>query len=192
MKLAHPCLALALLTLAAPVAAQYKVVDANGSVTYTDRPPTGGNVKVTEVRRGAPAAADSGLGALPADLRQVVQRYPVVLYTANECAPCVTGRALLTQRGIPFTERKLVTEDDLTTMERALGWRTVPSLTIGSQPLRGFSSDEWPAFLDAAGYPRESRLPRGWTPPGALPATQTAPAQGASAPLPANGPQPPR
>lgn len=183
-------LCLTLLALAAPAVAQYKVVDANGSVTYTDRPPTGGTAKVTEVRRGSLAGPEGGHGALPAELRQVAQRYPVVLYTANECVPCVSGRTLLTQRGVPFTERKLLTEDDVNAMERALGWRTVPSLMIGSQPLRGFSSDEWPAFLDAAGYPRESRLPRGWQSSG--PTASSAPAPAASAPVAANGPQTPR
>ena len=41
----------------------------------------------------------------------------------------------------------------------------MPALTIGAQPLRGLSEADWTAYLDAAGYPRESRLPRGWQPP---------------------------
>jgi hypothetical protein len=54
-------------------------------------------------------------------------------------------------------------------MERTLGQRAVPSLTIGAQALRGLSQTEWAAYLDLAGYPRESRLPKGWQPPAAAP-----------------------
>ncbi len=32
-------------------------------------------------------------------------------------------------------------------------------MTIGAQVLRGFATDSWTQTLDAAGYPRESRLP---------------------------------
>jgi hypothetical protein len=32
-------------------------------------------------------------------------------------------------------------------------------LTIGSQTLRGFAPEVWSSYLDAAGYPRDSRLP---------------------------------
>jgi hypothetical protein len=38
----------------------------------------------------------------------------------------------------------------------------VPALTIGIQQLRGYSAIDWGAYLDAAGYPRQSLLPRGW------------------------------
>jgi glutaredoxin len=165
------------LVLPSAALAQYKVVDAEGRVTYTDRPtPAISGTRVTEMRRPSLAAPDPGLAGLPFELRQVVQRYPVVLFTANDCPPCDSGRQLLVQRGVPHSERRLVTEADMQTAERTLGWRTVPSLSIGTQPLRGFTADEWGAFLDAAGYPRESKLPRGWT--GAAPAASAAAAAG--------------
>ncbi|MDO9093450.1 MAG: glutaredoxin family protein [Rubrivivax sp.] len=145
-----------------PVLAQYKVVLPDGSVTYTDRPPVASNVRVTPMGRPgnrAPAAAEIGL---PLDVRSAVQRHPVTLYTGVECSPCDTGRRLLQQRGVPYTERLVLSEDDAAALERLVGGRTVPSISIGAQPLRGLSEADWSAYLDAAGYPRENKLPRGW------------------------------
>jgi len=124
---------------------------------------------------------------LPPELRQAVGRYPVVLYAAERCAPCDTGRQFLQQRGIPYTERRVISEDDATAMERVVGGRTLPALTIGAQALRGMSTTDWTAYLDAAGYPRESKLPRNWQPPTPLPVTERTvaplePAQRAAAP----------
>jgi len=164
--MAKPLLLLmaSLAALAGPATAQYKVVGQDGSVTYTDRPPTASNAKVTTLsRRGdAPATADA---ALPFELRQVASRFPVTLFTSADCPPCDTARQFLQQRGVPYTERRVANEDDAAALERAVGGRTVPSATIGSQPLRGLSQTDWTIYLDAAGYPRESRLPRNWQAP---------------------------
>lgn len=156
----HQAVALALLVSSGLAVAQYKVVQADGSVTYTDRPPTTGNARVTPLGRlGTSAAPDT---SLPVELRQAMQRYPVVLYTTSDCAPCDSGRKMLQQRGVPYSERRIVSEEDAIALERVVGGRTVPALTIGAQPVRGYSDTEWGAYLDAAGYPRESRLPRNW------------------------------
>jgi glutaredoxin len=120
----------------------------------------------------------------------VATRFPVQLYTTPECASCDAGRQFLQQRGIPYLERRVVSEEDALALQRLLGWRSVPSVSIGSQALRGFSSVEWGGYLDAAGYPRESRLPRGWQAPAvtalAAPAARPQPvpseAPGATAP----------
>jgi glutaredoxin len=93
----------------------------------------------------------------------------VTLYTGNNCLPCDNGRQWLQQRGIPSVERRITTEDDAVALERAVGGRTVPALTIGTQPLRGFSESDWTAYLDAAGYPRVSMLPRNWQAAPAVP-----------------------
>ena len=159
----------AALTLAlAPAWAQYKVVAPDGSVTYTDRPSANPNARVSSLgRNGSVQAVDTGL---PAELRQVAQRYPVVLYTGNECAPCDAGRKLLQGRGVPYTEKRVASEDDAAALDKTIGSRTVPALLIGAQPLRGYSETDWTAYLDAAGYPRESKLPRGWQQAAAQPA----------------------
>jgi glutaredoxin len=162
-----------LAALAFPALAQYKVIGADGSVTYTDRPPAPGSGQITTLnRRGeAPAAADA---VLPLELRQVVSRFPVTLYTSTDCAPCDSGRQLLQQRGVPFAERRVTTEDDAAALERAVGGRTVPALTIGSQALRGLSQSDWSSYLDAAGYPQQSVLPRNWQQAAATPLVERA------------------
>jgi glutaredoxin len=166
--------ALALLALAAlPAWAQYKVVAPNGSVTYTDRPPFEANMRITPIGRNAPAAAVAEVG-LPIELRQATSRYPVTLYTTADCPPCDSGRKLLQQRGVPYTERTIGSEDDAQALERLVGARTVPALTVGAQPLRGYSETDWASYLDAAGYPKESKLPRSWPVAVATPLVQRA------------------
>lgn len=159
---------LAVLLLGSGVAqAQYKVVAPDGSVTYTDRPPASPDVRITLLGRNAVAAAAAAAApelALPLELRTAVQRHPVTLYTGEGCAPCDTARRMLVQRGVPFAERRVVSEEDTAALERLVGARTIPSLTVGNQPLRGFSDADWTSYLDAAGYPRQNRLPRNWQP----------------------------
>jgi glutaredoxin len=174
-------LALLLAAAAAPSMALYKIVGADGSVTYTDRPPAGTSAKVSTLEGGTVTEV-TPQASLPIELRQASERYPVVLYAATDCAPCDAGRRMLEQRGIPFTEKRVVSEDDAAALERALGFRTVPALTIGKQALRGWSSDEWSAYLDAARYPRDSQLPRDWQAGVAEPLVAPRPAP-ASAPV---------
>jgi glutaredoxin len=182
MTIRHLLIALTVAGLAGPALAQYKVVDADGRVTYTDRPPVAETAKVVPLGRGgAPAAgATATEGGLPFELRQVATRFPVTLYTGASCTPCEAGRQLLRQRGVPYAERQIVSDEDSAALERLSGGRTIPSLTVGSQALRGFNPSDWANYLDAAGYPRESRLPRGWQPPQATPLVARAPAAAAA------------
>ncbi len=168
--IALSALAATFLALAAlPALAQYKVVRPDGSVTYTDRPPTDGNARVIQLGRNGEAAEPAPQLELPLELRRAVSRYPVTLYTSADCSPCDSGRRLLQQRGVPYTERRIATEEDAQALERVAGGRSVPALSIGAQPVRGFSAGEWQAYLDAAGYPRESKLPANWPQPAPTP-----------------------
>jgi len=147
------------LLVAMPVQAQYKVIGADGKVTYTDRPPAASAAKITSLRsRGAEGAPTDP--ALPLELRQSVSRYPVTLYTVTGvCDPCQSARQLLRQRGIPYAEKQVFGPEDSDALERLSGGRDAPTLAIGSQMMRGFAPEVWASYLDAAGYPRESRLP---------------------------------
>lgn len=183
----------ALLCLASAAQAQYKVVGPDGRITYTDRPPVAEGATVTSMGRNAAAAASgpaASLALLPFELRQTATRYPVTLYASAECGPaCDGGRQLLQQRGVPFSERRITTDADLMALERLVGARRVPALTIGQQVVLGFNPLEWEAYLNAANYPRESQLPRSWAAP---PVTSlTAPATPASAPAATRQPAPP-
>ena len=149
----------AALLLAVPALhAQFKVIGADGKVTYTDREPSGADGRVRAL--GARAPSESADPDLPYELRQARTKYPVTLYTTNgACEPCVQGRQFLKQRGVPFSERQAISNEDIDALEKISGGREAPTLTIGTQVLRGFAGDSWGSYLDAAGYPRESRLP---------------------------------
>jgi glutaredoxin len=170
--------AFAALVLATPAQALFKVVNPDGTITYTDRPPPPvANSRITQLGRPNSTIVEPD-SPLPPELRQVMQRYPVTLYTTTECSPCNAGRQLLASRGIPYSERRIGTEEDAQAFERLFGTRTLPLVTVGAQALRGFSESDWGAYLDAANYPKQSRLPRGWQPPPA-----TAMVERASAPV---------
>jgi glutaredoxin len=169
------------LALASPAFAQYKVVQPDGSITYTDRPQVAPNTRIATLGKGGKAA--SADNELPLDLRQAAQKYPVTLYTSKDCTPCDTGRRLLETRGVPFAEKRVATEDDAAALERVVGVRSVPALTIGAQALRGLSETDWGAYLDAAGYPRDNKLPRNWPKTAATPMVErVAPPEAARSP----------
>lgn len=178
--------AVALACFVLPSYALYKVVGPDGSVTYTDRPPAASLGRAVPLGRDSPATeAANALANLPLELRQVTARYPVTLYSSTDCLPCESGRRLLRERGVPYVERRVLNEDDAEALNRLTGGRSVPTLTIGTQALRGFADGDWHSYLDAAGYPRESRLPRGYQQP---PATPLVERQAEAAPPPAERP----
>ena len=139
----------------------YRIVGADGRVTFSDKPPISSDQAKVATTSGAAAGGTSG-AALPFELRQVVSKYPVTLYSAPECGPCATGRALLSGRGVPFTERTVTTADDVASLQRLTGENSLPILSVGGQRIKGFSDAEWGQTLDAAGYPRSSMLPAGY------------------------------
>lgn len=166
--LATLCASLLLLTGAAAQAQTlYRSVGPDGRVTFSDTPPPSATNKAAGSTAGS-GPANAG-AALPYELQQTVNRYPVTLYTGDSCAPCASGRNLLTARGIPFTERTVTTGDDAAALQRLTGDTSLPLLTIGSQQIKGFSDTEWSQFLDLAGYPKTSQLPSGFRPAPAAP-----------------------
>lgn len=173
----------------------YRIVGPDGKVTFSDKPPASAEQgKVTGTGVGASGAAASASG-LPFELRQVVSKYPVTLYTSSPCAPCAAGRSMLTARGIPFTERTISTSEDAAQLKQLMGDGSLPVLTVGSQRLKGLSESEWGQYLDAAGYPKVSVLPAGFknAAPSPLVAVQKpsdAPPKAADKPVPEVAPPP--
>jgi glutaredoxin len=164
-----PALLATALLLAAPAAhALFKVVGPDGRVTYTDRPPSPSEGRVVPVNRETGAAVDT---ALPLALRPVAARFPVTLFTANDCGePCVMARSHLSRRGIPYTERIASTPEERDQWARIVGGTEAPTLQVGAQSIRGgFVPASWDETLDLAGYPRNSVLPATWQQPAALP-----------------------
>lgn len=161
------CATLLLAAGQAPAQTIYRVVGPDGKVTFSDKPPVAA-ANVTTTDAGGKAMGIGG-PALPFELRQVVSKYPVTLYTSSNCAPCGSGRTLLSGRGIPFTERTVTTAEDTDALQRISGENSLPFLTIGGQQIKGFSDSEWTQFLDAAGYPKASVLPPQYQRPAATP-----------------------
>ncbi len=174
-----------LLALAVPqVLAQtvFRIVGPDGRVTFSDKPPAPTD-KGTKLDASNLTSAAAGAD-LPFELRKIVNRYPVTLYSGNACDPCNNGRALLTGRGIPFTERTVTTAKDGELLQKLSGETTLPFLTIGGQRIKGFQPNDWREFLDAAGYPQTSILPASYRNP------QPTPLAPASKPAPDNTPEP--
>ena len=92
--------ACALITWATASFAQpvYRIVGPDGKVSFSDKPP------VEPAAKAAPGKAALGklesssspaTGSLPFELRQVVSKYPVTLYTGDNCGPCQSARSML-------------------------------------------------------------------------------------------------
>lgn len=173
------CATGALLATATQAQQVHRIVGPDGKVTFSDRAPEDKKAQSTVLSTASGGAASNP--ALPSELRQIASRFPVTLYTGESCSPCQQARQLLVQRGVPFTERSVNTNDDLDALRRLSGESALPFGTIGRQQLKGFSDAEWTQYLDAAGYPAQSRLPRGYTQPAATPLAPTK-APAASAP----------
>jgi glutaredoxin len=146
----------------------YRIVGADGKVTFSDKPPATRDDKTTATGRGG-KALDIGNSPLPYELSQAASRYPVTLYTSSNCGPCGSARTLLSSRGIPFSERTIGTNEDVEALMRISGENSLPFLTIGGQKIKGFSDAEWTQYLDAAGYPTSSKLPSTYRSPAAAP-----------------------
>ena len=162
----------------------YRIVGPDGKVTFSDQPPpVASNAKVT----AGNAASGGGVAtsSLPFELRQVALKYPVTLYSGENCSPCVSARSLLITRGIPFSEKTVISVDDAGALKRISGDNTLPFATIGGQQLKGFSDSEWTQFLNAAGYPAASVLPSSYRQPAAAPLVTVSSAPSNAAPSPA-------
>lgn len=189
----HALVALAVLAggLFSPLAqAQqvYRIVGPDGKVTFSDQPPPAATGRVSTANTGS--SGGSASTGLPFELRQIAGKYPVTLYTGDNCGPCGSARALLTNRGVPFSERTVSTSEDIQALQRLSGDASLPFATIGGQQLKGFSDAEWTQFLNAAGYPQTSTLPASYRRPAATPlVTVSAPtAASAAAARPAAAP----
>ena len=188
-----PWLIVAALALVAPAHAVYKIVGADGKVTYTDLPPPGAQGRVTTLYANGTSAAGV---QLPLELRQPVSRFPVTLYTAPNCGPCDQGRALLRQRGVPYVEKTAQSDADREAWQQIVGGTDAPALRVGTQMIRALVREEWNSYLDAAGYPQQSKLPPNYEYPAPEPLvarqpSQPTPAAPARTTTPANEPTPP-
>lgn len=166
-ELCHACCLVVAMLLQPSAQAQgvFRIVGADGKVTFSDQPPPDAK-SAAKVGGSAGGPTEARLN-LPFELQQLVAKYPVTLYSAQGCGPCDSGRSLLANRGIPYTEKTVNTNEDVAAFGRISAENALPLLVIGGQQVKGFSASEWGRYLDAAGYPKTSALPPGYKQPSA-------------------------
>ena len=158
----------------------FRIVGPDGKVTFSDKPPAETSAKVTMGSSASGAGVASS--SLPFELRQVAQKYPVTLYTGDNCGPCQSARSMLITRGVPFAEKSVMTPEDSQALQRLSGENSLPFATIGGQQLKGYSDAEWTQFLNAAGYPASSVLSSSYRQPAATPLVAVAAAPATNSP----------
>lgn len=165
MKISNAALAL-LFVISSAHAQLYKWVAPDGTVSYSDKPPPS---SVTKVERKSYSSGPS-LGDLPYEVAQAVKSNPVTLYTMPKCAGCDQGRKLLSERGIPFSEKTVNTNEDIERVQKISGGTQMPVLIVGRNKQIGFAPGQWGDALTAAGYPTSNTLPKSYTNPAPEPA----------------------
>ncbi len=142
-----------LLATAASAQEIFRWVDKDGKVHYGDTLPPPAEVKTIQTKKLQDSVVEQE--AIPYGVSIAMKNNPVTLY-ANSCGDaCVSAKALLAKRGIPFAEKN--PESDVaaaTALKELAGALQVPTIVIGSNSLQGFEEDGWNAALNAAGYPR--------------------------------------
>ncbi|HUK05872.1 MAG TPA: glutaredoxin family protein [Burkholderiales bacterium] len=165
---------------------QYRWIDKDGRVQYTDTPPP---AWAKDVRKEAAPSDNGGLAPqVSYDLEKAKKDFPVTLYSSPNCKEgCDAVRAALNKRGVPFTEKQVYDVASNDELKRVSGAQEVPTLLVGRSVQRGFEQEAFDALLDSAGYPKAGVLkplaqkapptPEGYTPPpdAAKPAAAPAP-----------------
>ena len=153
----------------------YRSVDSNGRVTFSDR--LDSQQKATAApwnaspRDSVDAAPTDNATNLPFSVREARSKFPVTLYTTGDCTPCDGARRMLVERGVPYTERSVISEADQKALRSLSGQDQLPFATVGKQHLIGWDASEWQRYLDLAGYPSQSAMPAQWKPAAATPLT---------------------
>jgi len=155
--------------------AQYKYIGPDGRVVYSDQPPPP-TAKVLD-KKALGGAQSTGGADFPYALQQAFKAAPVTLYTAPSCGvPCNEGRSLLTQRGIPFTEKIISTPEDATEFMKTVNSQQIPVMMLGKSKFAPFVRDDWNNALTGVGYPATSQLPPGYKNPTPTNVAQSTPA----------------
>ena len=147
--------------LLVPMLAQaqmYRWIDDSGKVHYSDQAPPS---SARNVQKKPVPGGTGGSPTLPYALQRAVADFPVTLYTAEACNPCVQARALLNKRGVPYREVGIADAEGMEKLKSVANDTGVPVMTVGREVIKGFESTAYQAALDNVGYPSTSRLPPG-------------------------------
>jgi glutaredoxin len=131
----------------------YKVVQPDGSVVYTDRPPAGGRTQSATTFQHAPATPlPESVQRFRADIERRLKsqaaaaRDPapgeVRLFTAVWCGYCRSAKAYLRAAGVTFDEYDIDVPDGMEAFVR-VGGRAVPLLVTSNTRIEGFSESRY-------------------------------------------------
>ncbi|WP_059754303.1 glutaredoxin family protein [Thiobacillus denitrificans] len=152
----------------APLAAAqlYQWKDAQGRTVYSDQPPPP-SIKNAQQKSFKGSVIEVGESYATKTARE---KNPVTLYASACGAPCDQARQLLTERGVPFSNKDpQASPESQAELQKLTGRLSVPVLVVGSDKIDGFETGQWQAMLDRAGYPKSA-------PPGRKPVPAAAPA----------------
>ena len=128
----------------------FRWIDKSGNVHYGDAPA----IDATLIER-MKFSTKQDVEYLPYETRLAQQNFPVTLYMTENCnEPCQLARDLLNKRGIPFTEKILLTQKELDDFKQQTGSNQAPTLAVGKKYLSGFQAEQWNSELDITGYPK--------------------------------------
>ena len=176
MKTGFLLMALGIAAASTPLAAAqlYQWKDAQGRMVYSDQapPPSVRNAQQKSFKGNFIEIGESY------SARTAREKHPVTLYASDCGAPCNQARQLLSERGVPFSNKDPQANPEAQAeLQKLTGRLRVPVLVVGSDKIDGFETGQWQAMLDKAGYPK--------TP---MPGAKPVPAAQPAAPAPASAP----
>ena len=141
----------------------YKWVDAEGNVTYQDRPPPD-DVQYERQSYTGPTLttgeSDKEIGRtneIQAALNLAAENNPVTVYSIPNCDACDLVRLFLEKKQIPFIDKNI--KDDLSTQQELLEKTDsllAPTVSIGDKIIDGYSKSALREALMEKEYPLES------------------------------------
>jgi len=172
MKAGFILMAVWLAAASTPLAAAqlYQWKDAQGGMVYSDQPPP---PSVHNAQQKSFKGNFIEIGESYA-VKTAREKHPITLYASACGAPCDQARQLLTERGVPFSNKDpQASPESQAALQKLTGRLSVPVLVVGSDKIDGFETGQWQAMLDRAGYPKSALPGRKPVPP---PAPAPAPA----------------
>lgn len=161
---------LAAASLSSAAAQLYQWKDAQGRTVYSDQPPPP-NIRNAQQKAFKGNVIEIGESY---DAKTAREKFPITLYASACGVPCDQARQLLTQRGVPFSNKDpQASPEAQAELQKLTGRLSVPVLVVGSDKIDGFEAGQWQAALDRAGYPKSA--PPGSAAAPATPAPAAAP-----------------
>lgn len=133
----------------------YKSVGPDGKITYSDKPPSSGNVQKKLTIRNLPSTKlpDSAASKLAqidnkkATNNAKASAGTVTLYTASWCGYCRQAKAYLASQRINYREVDIETQVGMVEFPQAGGSGAVPLLIAGKESVQGFSPEAYDGIL---------------------------------------------